>query len=75
MLGAQESGLTSFKHRSYGDGTSFFSLIRKTGGVKDRTWDPWTGSLACKPLLNVLEVSNNIDGEENSLGLIDLSWI
>ena len=36
--------------RSYGDGTSVESLIRKTGEAGDRSCDPWIGSLACYPL-------------------------
>ena len=36
--------------RSYGDGTSVLSLIRKTGELGNRSRDPWIGSLACYPL-------------------------
>ena len=35
-------GFTSHQQlRSYGDGTSVLSLIRKTGEARDRTHDPW----------------------------------
>ena len=36
--------------RSYGDGTTVESLIRKTGEAGDQSCDPWIGSLACYPL-------------------------
>ena len=35
-------GLTSHQQlRSYGDGTSVYSPIRRTGEARDRTCDPW----------------------------------
>ena len=36
--------------RSYEDGTSGLSLIRRTGEAGNRYCDPWIGSLACYPL-------------------------
>ena len=52
--------------RSYGDGTSVSSLIRKTGEAGDRSCDPWIGSLACYPLhhrrseVNTKYISSNM---------------
>ena len=35
-------GLTSHQQlRSYGDGTSVYSPIRRTGEARDQTCDPW----------------------------------
>ena len=37
-----DCGLTSHQQlRSYGDGTSFYSLVRQTGEALDRTCGPW----------------------------------
>ena len=35
--------------RSYGDGTSVSSLIRKTGESGDQSCDPWIRGLVCYP--------------------------
>ena len=43
--------------RSYGDGTSVLSLIQRTGGVGDLTWDPcFTSDLSStpRPLLTLI---------------------
>ena len=42
MLWFVNWGLTSYQQlRSYGDGTSVYSLIRRTGEARDRTCDLW----------------------------------
>ena len=44
-------GLTSHQHlRSYGDGTSVYSPIRRTGEARDRTCDPWFTRRVTLPL-------------------------
>ena len=44
-------GLTSLQQlRSYGDGTSVYSPIRRTGEARDRTCDPWFTRRVTSPL-------------------------
>ena len=44
-------GLTSHQQlRSYGDGTSVYSPIRRTGEARDRTCDPWFTRRVTYPL-------------------------